>query len=639
MDTLPIGALSGGVGPASGEEPAGETVGVRALDLLRSVFGHDGFRGHQQAVVEQVAAGGDALVLMPTGGGKSLCYQLPALLRPGVAVVVSPLIALMADQVAALRQLGIEAAALNSSLPFAEQVAIEKRIRAGTLELVYVAPERLVAGGLLDRLDGAPIALFAIDEAHCVSQWGHDFRPDYRQLADLGARFPGVPRIALTATADEPTRRDIVERLGLERGQVFVSGFDRPNIRYRVLPRADGRAQLLRFLAERAAPGESGIVYCGTRARVEETAAWLVGKGYAALPYHAGLDAEIRAANQGRFLTEDGLIMVATVAFGMGIDKPDVRFVAHLDPPKSLEAYYQETGRAGRDGAPAEAWMLYGLADVARLAQLLETSALPDAQKAVERRRLDTLLGYCETTRCRRQVLLAHFGDTLAEPCGNCDTCLEPPETWDGTDAARMLLSCVYRTGQRFGAGHVIDVLLGSDTEKTRRLGHERLSTFGIGTALDKAGWRTVIRQLIAFGYLVPDAEGHGTLRLTDACRPLLRGETRLALRRDPSTRADGRRGRGGGTGRAAGSGAAEPADPAARARFAALKAWRKRVAGEQGVPPYVVFHDSTLAAIAEAAPGTRQALAAMPGLGATKLERYGADVLALIADADASAA
>ncbi|MEQ8965980.1 MAG: DNA helicase RecQ [Azospirillaceae bacterium] len=651
MDPLSLDPLSdepapparppGAAGVAPGDPPTDAPVPERALALLRSVFGHDGFRGHQQAVIEQVAGGGDALVLMPTGGGKSLCYQLPALLRPGVAVVVSPLIALMADQVAALRQLGIEAAALNSSLSFADQVAVEKRIRAGTLDLVYVAPERLVAGGLLDRLDGAPIALFAIDEAHCVSQWGHDFRPDYRQLADLGTRFPGVPRIALTATADEPTRRDIVERLDLGRGQVFVSGFDRPNIRYRVLPRGEGRAQLLRFLGERIGPdgaaAESGIVYCGTRARVEETADWLVSKGYAALPYHAGLDPEVRADNQRRFLAEDGLIMVATIAFGMGIDKPDVRFVAHLDPPKSLEAYYQETGRAGRDGLPAEAWMLYGLADVARLSQLLETSALPEAQKTVERRRLDQLLGYCETTRCRRQVLLAHFGDSLDRPCGNCDTCLTPPETWDGTDAARMLLSCVYRTGQRFGAGHVIDVLLGNETEKVRRAGHDRVSTFGIGTALDKNGWRTVIRQMLAFGYLVPDSEGHGTLRLTEACRPLLRGETRLALRRDPSVKAGGSAGRSRGAGRSGGgsggAAATELSDPAAQARFAALKAWRKRIAADQGVPPYVVFHDSTLAAIAEAAPASRQALAAMPGLGATKLERYGADVLALLED------
>ncbi|MFQ5953753.1 MAG: DNA helicase RecQ, partial [Kiloniellales bacterium] len=459
------------------------------LDVLESVFGFEGFRGQQAAIVDHAMAGGDCLVLMPTGGGKSLCYQVPALCRPGVAVVVSPLIALMRDQVEALRQLGVRAAQLNSSLPPGEAAWVERQMRAGELDLVYVAPERLLTDGFLDNLGHCTLTLFAIDEAHCVSQWGHDFRPEYRRLTVLHDRFPTVPRMALTATADRPTRRDIIERLDLGQGRVFVSGFDRPNIRYRVLAKESAVLQLARFLeAEHA--GESGIVYCLTRKGVEATAQALSARGPRALPYHAGLDKEVRTRHQDRFIKEDGLVVVATIAFGMGIDKPDVRFVAHLDLPKSLEAYYQETGRAGRDGLPADAWMVYGLNDVARMRQLIDASEAPERQKHVERQKLDALLGYCETTRCRRQVLLDYFGETLDRPCGNCDTCLEPVESFDGTEAAQKAMSCVYRTGQRFGSGHLIDVLLGGTTERIQRFGHHRLSTYGIGGDLDRRQWR-----------------------------------------------------------------------------------------------------------------------------------------------------
>jgi ATP-dependent DNA helicase RecQ len=596
------------------------------LEILRAVFGFAAFRGHQGEIIDHVVAGGDALVLMPTGGGKSLCYQVPALCRDGIAIVISPLIALMRDQVEALRQLGVRAAALNSSVPYAEAMQVERQMRVGEIDLVNVAPERLLTDAFLDLLGACKLALFAIDEAHCVSQWGHDFRPDYLQLTVLHQRFPGVPRIALTATADAPTRRDIVERLELRQGRVFVAGFDRPNIRYRVQPKADTRAQLLSFLG--AHKGESGIVYCLTRGKVEEIAEWLTHKGWPALPYHAGLDKAVRDRHQDRFVKEDGVIIVATIAFGMGIDKPDVRFVAHLDMPKSLEAYYQETGRAGRDGLPAEAFMLYGLEDVAKLRQFLEVSEAPDAQKQIERRKLDALIGYCETASCRRQVLLAYFGEQLAGPCGNCDTCVEPVETFDGTELAQKALSCVYRTGQRFGAAHVIDVLRGADTEKIGRFGHAGLSTYGIGKELSVGEWRSVLRQLVAMGLLMVDIAGHGGLKLGPDCRAVLRGERRVELRRD-SVRQRPLRKEKERAAAFAGDGAGAPPD---QALFEALRAKRMALAKAQGVPPYVIFHDSTLLAMAAAKPRDVDAFARLPGVGGAKLSRYASAFLAVIA-------
>jgi len=595
-------------------------------EVLRTVFGFPSFRGDQAAIIDHVVGGGDALVLMPTGGGKSLCYQIPALCRDGVAIVVSPLIALMRDQVEALRQLGVRAAALNSAVAFAEAMRIERQMQAGEIDLVYVAPERLLTDPFLDLLDRCQLALFAIDEAHCVSQWGHDFRPEYLQLTVLHQRFPKVPRIALTATADGPTRRDIVERLDLGNGQVYVAGFDRPNIRYRVVAKKSSRPQLLEFLkAEHA--GQSGIVYCMSRAKVEETAAWLAEQGHAALPYHAGLDKPVRTQHQDRFIREDGIVIVATIAFGMGIDKPDVRFVAHLDLPKSLEAYYQETGRAGRDGLPSEAFMLYGIEDVTKLRQLVEMSEAPEAQRRIERRKLDALVGYCETTRCRRQVLLAYFGETLEESCGNCDACLQPAETFDGTEVVRKALSCVYRTGQRFGAGHVIDVLRGGDTEKVRKFGHDSLSTYGIGQELSGQEWRSVFRQLVAMGLLVVDMEGHGGLQLGPECRDVLRGERRIDLRRDSVRQRRSAAERA--AARAQREGTAGDGD---LALFELLRSKRMVLAKAQGVPPYVIFHDSTLLAMAQARPRDLDALALLPGVGSAKLNRYGSAFLAVIA-------
>ncbi len=593
------------------------------LEILRRVFGFDAFRGAQAEIVDHVIAGGDGLVLMPTGGGKSLCYQVPALARDGMAVVVSPLIALMQDQVEALRQLGVGAAVLNSTLTPAEAAQTLRAMEAGALDLVYVAPERLLSNGFLDRLSRCALSLFAIDEAHCVSQWGHDFRPEYLQLAVLGERFPGVPRLALTATADGPTRRDIIERLGLEGGRLFVASFDRPNIRYRVAPKENAPAQLAAFIRSEH-PGEAGIVYRLSRADVERTAQGLAAQGISALPYHAGLDKGLRAAHQDRFLKEDGIVMVATIAFGMGIDKPDVRFVAHLDLPKSLEAYYQETGRAGRDGLPSDAWMVYGMQDAVRLRHFIESSEAPDAQKRIERRKLDSLLGYCETTRCRRQVLLEYFDEILEAPCGNCDTCLEPAEGFDGTEAARKALSCVWRTGQRFGAVHVIDVLLGGETERIRRFGHDGLSTYGIGKEFSRREWRSILRQLVAMGLLVVDADGHGGLRLGEDCRAVLRGERSIRLRRDPAARKPAR------AARAKTRLALD--DPADQALFDALRARRMALARAQGVPPYVIFHDSTLIEIARHKPDSLDALAALPGVGAAKLERYGETFLAVVA-------
>ncbi len=601
------------------------------LDILRTVFGYGAFRGAQAEIIDHILAGGEALVLMPTGGGKSLCYQIPAMLRPGTGVVVSPLIALMRDQVEALRQLGVRAAALNSSIPYQEQVEIEWRLKAGELDLVYVAPERLLTDAFLALLRQCRLALVAIDEAHCVSQWGHDFRPEYLQLQRLAAEFPGVPRIACTATADRPTRRDILERLALGDARVFVAGFDRPNIRYTVVPKTGPQKQLERFIGG-AHDGHAGIVYCLSRARTEEVAAKLAASGRLALPYHAGLDPAVRQANQDRFLREDGLIVVATIAFGMGIDKPDVRFVAHLNLPKSLEAYYQETGRAGRDGLPADAWMAYGTEDVAKLTHFIDSSQAADQQKHVERQKLSALLGYCETTRCRRQVLLEYFGDS-GEPCGNCDTCLDPPETFDGTEAAQKLLSCVYRTGQHFGAGHVIDVLMGGDTERISRLGHDRLSTYGIGKGLGREQWRSVVRQLVALGLLAVDVEGHGGLRLGADVRPVLRGERRIALRHDPALERRLRRAE-----QPPARNAAEPVrlSPADDALFQALRARRMALSKAQGVPPYVIFHDTTLMAMAREKPTRLADLARLPGVGEAKLKRYGDAFLEVITEAAA---
>ena len=591
--------------------------------ILHEVFGYAKFRGAQQAIVEHVVAGGDALVLMPTGGGKSLCYQLPALLRAGTGIVVSPLIALMQDQVDALKQLGVQAAFLNSSLDAATSREVTSRLLRGELQLLYVAPERLLMPGFLALLDqlhttNQGIALFAIDEAHCVSQWGHDFRPEYRALTILHERFPDVPRIALTATADAPTRREIVERLTLEQAQQFVSSFDRPNIRYRVTQKSNAKQQLQDFLQSEH-PNDAGIVYCLSRKKVEETAAWLKEQGWDALPYHAGLDTATRSKNQKRFLREEGVIMVATVAFGMGIDKPNVRFVAHLDLPKSMEGYYQETGRAGRDGLPANAWMAYGLGDVVSMRQMLLSGDAPEERKRVELQKLDALLGFCESTTCRHQTLLRYFGEDHPGNCNECDNCIQPVDTWDATQAAQMALSCVYRTGQRFGVAHLIDVLLGKVTAKVEQFRHQQLSTFGIGMELAQKQWSSVYRQLVAAGLLNVDMEAYGGLRLTDAARPVLRGEQTVWLRRDAEptkrratkTERDVRR-------KQPFVGANE--DPL----WQALKAKRMELAREQGVPPYVIFHDSTLMEILNRRPQTLDEIGQISGVGQAKLAKYG---------------
>lgn len=591
----------------------------RPLEILRTVFGFHEFRDPQQSIIDQLIRGGDALVLMPTGGGKSLCYQIPAMIRNGVGVVVSPLIALMQDQVNALRQLGVRAAFINSALSGAEAYRVEQQLPRGDLDLIYVAPERLMTPRFLDLMTRSPLALFAIDEAHCVSQWGHDFRQDYLQLTVLHERFPHVPRIACTATADAATRRDIVQRLALESARQFVSGFDRPNIRYSVTPKRNGRQQLLRFI-ESEHQNHCGIVYCMTRRRVDDTAAWLAQQGLKTLPYHAGLDRHARGEHLRRFLNEDGLVIVATIAFGMGIDKPDVRFVAHLDVPKSLESYYQETGRAGRDGLPADAWMSYGFADAVQLRQLLARSDADEQHKRLEQQKLNSLLGYCETVDCRRGVLMRYFGDQVSESCQNCDTCLQPVETWDGTVAVQKALSCVYRTEQRFGSGYISSVLLGSSDERVQRLGHDRISTFGIGKELTKTGWHSVFRQLVALGILTVDDE-HGSLQLTESAGDVLKGKRHIQLRTDPTPS------------RSKKSTATKPkrsnieidlTNPDDKQLFEALRTTRLELAHQHKVPPYVIFHDATLLEMVHVKPKHLDEFATISGVGRTKLDRYG---------------
>jgi ATP-dependent DNA helicase RecQ len=592
----------------------------QALEILRHTFGYGGFRPPQDRIIEHLIGGGDALVLMPTGGGKSLCYQIPAMVREGTGIVISPLIALMQDQVTGLRQFGVRAACLNSALTAEGANRVEQQLTGGELDLLYVAPERLLTPRMLELLSRSTIALFAIDEAHCVSQWGHDFRPEYIQLNQLHERFPEIPRIALTATADEATRKEIVERLSLDEAARFIAGFDRPNIRYRIHENdGNARERLLRFIREEH-PGEAGIVYCLSRKRVDEVAAWLQSKGIQALPYHAGMDNRAREQHQMRFLREEGVVIVATIAFGMGIDKPDVRFVAHLNLPKSVEAYYQETGRAGRDGLPADAWMVYGLQDVITLRQMQAGSEADEAHKRIERHKLDAMLALCETTDCRRQGLLGYFSDPLEAPCGNCDTCLQPPETWDATQAAQKALSCVHRTGQRFGVNYLVDVLLGKENERIRQFGHHRVTTFGIGDEHSASEWRTIYRQLIARGLLAVDLEGYGGLHLTQASRPVLRGEVQLMLRKMRKAQKRTRESRRDAT--------MQPAD---QALWEALRILRRNIAESQGVPAYVIFHDATLMQMAEQRPQDRQQLAMISGVGERKLEAYGEDFLQLL--------
>jgi ATP-dependent DNA helicase RecQ len=586
--------------------------------ILHSVFGYEAFRPPQDDIIDTVVAGGDALVLMPTGGGKSLCYQIPALARPGCGVVISPLIALMQDQVSALRLLGVRASFLNSTLDPGTARAVEAALLAGELDLLYIAPERLTQERTLALLRQAPVSLFAIDEAHCVSQWGHDFRADYLQLSLLHQEFPDIPRIALTATADARTRGEIVSRLDLGEARQFIAGFDRPNIRYRIALKHNAKQQLLRFLQDEH-PGDAGIVYCLSRRRTEEVAYWLQEQGFNALPYHAGLPADTRSDYQSRFLREEGLIIVATIAFGMGIDKPDVRFVAHMDMPKTVEAYYQETGRAGRDGEPADAWMIYGLQDVIKLRQMMETSEGSEEHKRAEQQRLNAMLGLCEITTCRRQALLNYFGETLEQPCGNCDTCLEPVDTWDGSEAARKALSVVYRTGQRFGVAHLVDVLRGAENDKIFQFDHHLLPTHGVGRDLDNNQWRSVFRQLVARGYLSVDLERFGALRLEHKCRPLLRGEEDIQLRRDTRNKAARQQTR-----------TPLPADIDV-ALWEALRECRRLLAEEKGVPPYVIFHDKTLREMCIALPRSLQQMGRISGVGERKLDRYGDAFLQVI--------
>nr|WP_310343057.1 DNA helicase RecQ [Rhodoferax saidenbachensis] len=608
-------------------------------DILRTVFGYDAFRGPQQAIVEHVADGGDALVLMPTGGGKSLCYQVPAIVRQqagqGATLVISPLIALMHDQVGALHEAGVSAAFLNSTLSSDEAYQIEQQLLRGEITLLYAAPERVNNARFLALLDSlferGKLSLFAIDEAHCVSQWGHDFRPDYRNLTVLHERYPGIPRIALTATADDLTRADILERLQLEDARAFVSSFDRPNIRYTIVEKKDSTLQLLRFI-EREHEGEAGIVYCQSRKKVEDMAQTLVDAGIKALPYHAGLDAKVRQTHQDRFLREEGIVMVATIAFGMGIDKPDVRFVAHRDMPKNIEGYYQETGRAGRDGLAADAWMAYGLQDVVNQRRMIDESPAGEEFKQVMRGKLDALLGLAEATDCRRVRLLGYFGEA-SQPCGNCDNCLNPPAVWDGTDAARKLLSTIYRiqqmSGVSFGAGHLMDIVRGKTTEKVTQYGHASLSTFGVGTDFSELQLRGVLRQLIAMGAVAVQGE-FNTMQLTAESRAVLKGEVPVSLRESVSAPAD-RKSR-----RNPRLGAVVKApinlDSEGLLRYSALKAWRAEVAKEHNLPAYVIFHDATLAAIAQRAPQSLEDLQGISGIGAKKLEAYASDVLRVVA-------
>ena len=590
----------------------------RAHHLLKHTFGYLSFRGNQEAVIETLINGQDAMVLMPTGGGKSLCYQIPGLVREGLAIVVSPLIALMQDQVAALQQLGIEASFLNSTQSREDQNMVMRRIHDGSLQVLYVAPERLLLESTLNRLMAAEVSLIAIDEAHCVSQWGHDFRVDYLGLHVLRQAFPNVPRVALTATADERTRAEIIDRLALNQPETFVSSFDRPNIRYIVQEKGEVKSQLLAFLQSHK--NEAGVVYCMTRNRVDGIAAWLQGKGVNALPYHAGLSAEQRLENQQRFLREDAVVMVATVAFGMGIDKPDVRFVAHLDLPKSLEAYYQETGRAGRDGQPSEAWMVYGLQDVVRISKMVDDSNANDNQKRIEKTKISNLLGWCEINTCRRRALLRYFGEQVDEACGNCDVCLNPPRTWNATEACQKLLSNIYRTGQRFGSGHVIDVLRGKDTQRIQQYGHHKLSTYGIGSDLNDKQWRSIIRQLLVQNFVLVNESQYGALQLTEKARGLLRGDLKIFLREGIESVKPARK-----TSRAINvSDADEPL-------WEELKQLRKRLADEQGIPPFHIFHDATLMEMVTYRPQTSSELISINGVGQVKLEKYGADFLEIL--------
>jgi len=594
-------------------------------DILKKVFGFDAFRPGQAEIIDHVLAGGDGLVIMPTGGGKSMCYQLPALVRPGTAIVVSPLIALMQDQVAAMVENGVRATFLNSTLPADVAAQIEADFLAGKYDLLYLAPERLMQPRTLELLARGDIALIAIDEAHCVSQWGHDFRPEYLQLAELADRFPGVPRLALTATADERTREEIMERLRLRDGRLFVAGFDRPNIRYIIAERQDPKKQLMAFLAGHA--GESGIVYCATRKRVEEIAEFLVGQGLDAVPYHAGLDDADRFEHQRRFQADDAVVVVATIAFGMGVDKPDVRFVAHLNLPKSIEAYYQETGRAGRDGEPAEAWLAYGLQDMILLRQFIDTSDADDARKRFEHERLGALLGFCESAECRRTLLLRHFGDAHDGGCGNCDNCLSPPETFDATVEAQKALSCVYRVDQRFGVTHLVDVLLGKATEKVERFGHDKLSTFGVGEELNDRQWKSLYRQLVAAGYCSIDAERYNAVTLNAKSTEILKGGATFSARKPPK-RAPAKRAK-----RKSAAAVMVTVEPGDEALLDALRAWRRDLAAEHNRPPFTIMHDRTLRALAAEKPATTTALLGVHGIGEAKCEHYGSDLLRIISD------